>query len=83
MFGQGDFQAPMLVHDRVPPGVPTLQRLKADMTYRYEELETGARIRIATRNKEALAAVHDFLKFQIADHHSGDPAEIVKDAPSK
>jgi len=29
MFADGNFQAPMLIHDQAPPGVPTLQRLKA------------------------------------------------------
>jgi hypothetical protein len=26
MFSEGDFDAPMLIHDRVPPGVPTMKR---------------------------------------------------------
>jgi hypothetical protein len=26
MFAAGDFKAPMLIHDQVPPGVPVLQR---------------------------------------------------------
>jgi hypothetical protein len=32
MFEAGDFEAPVLIHDRVPPGVPTPHRLKADVT---------------------------------------------------
>ncbi|HUE04443.1 MAG TPA: hypothetical protein VMR62_33140 [Bryobacteraceae bacterium] len=76
MFGEGNFRAPMLIHDRVPPGVPVLQRLKAEVSYRFEEIEGGGRVRIATKNKEALTAVHDFLRFQIADHRTGDTGEI-------
>jgi hypothetical protein len=78
MFADGDFHAPILIHDRVPPGVPVLQRLKAEVSYRFEEIEGGGRVRIATKKKEALAAVHDFLKFQISDHHTGDNEEITE-----
>jgi hypothetical protein len=77
MFAEGNFQAPMLIHDRVPPGVQVLQRLKAEVRYRYEEIDGGGRIRIVTRNPEALPALHEFLRFQIADHRTGDTAEVM------
>ncbi len=80
MFADGNFQAPMLIHDRVPPGVPVLQRLKSRVTYRYEEIEGGGRVRIVTRDKEALHAVYDFLRFQIADHHTGDSGQIARES---
>jgi hypothetical protein len=54
MFATGNFQASMLIHDQVPPGVPTLQRLKAEVSYRFEEIPNGGRVRIATKNEEAL-----------------------------
>ncbi|HEX7318603.1 MAG TPA: hypothetical protein VF297_32140 [Pyrinomonadaceae bacterium] len=76
MFAEGNFKAPMLIHDRTPPGVPVLQRLKAEIRYEYEETERGARVRIKTANAEALAAVHDFLRFQIEDHKTGDSTEV-------
>jgi len=76
MFASGDFNAPMLIHDRVPPGVPTLQRLKDAVSYRFEKTERGGVVHIATQNKEALEAVHDFLRFQITDHQTGDPLQI-------
>lgn len=79
MFAAGDFQAPMLIHDQVPPGVPTLQRLKADVGYRFEEIPNGGRVRITTKNKEALSAVYEFLKFQISDHRSGDILDVTKE----
>jgi hypothetical protein len=77
MFAAGDFQAPMLIHDGVPPGVPALQRLKSEVTWRYEDIDRGGRVRISTQNKEALEAVHQFLRFQIDDHRTGDSGEIV------
>lgn len=78
MFTAGDFQAPMLVHSKTPPGVPVLERLKDDVTYTYEPLERGGRVLIATKNKEALAALHQFLRFQIADHKTGDSTKVQK-----
>ena len=72
-FSLGDFSAPELTHDRVPPGVPQMQKLKASISYEYEEIERGARLRISSKNPAAVAAIHDFLNFQIADHQTGDP----------
>jgi hypothetical protein len=72
-FAAGDFDTPALVHARVPPGTDALRRLKSEITYAYEETEAGARVRISTKNAEALAAVHAFLRFQIEDHRTGDP----------
>jgi hypothetical protein len=76
-FAAGDFSAPMRIHDRVPPGVAELQRLKGQVRYAYQPVEYGARVRIATRNARALVAIHDFLRFQITDHKTGDPLEVV------
>ncbi|HYY96836.1 MAG TPA: hypothetical protein VE713_20190 [Pyrinomonadaceae bacterium] len=76
MFAAGDFGTPLLVHGRVPPGVPVMRRLKSEINYVYEETERGARVRITTKNAEALAAVRDFLRFQITEHQTGDPLEV-------
>ncbi len=76
MFSEGNFDAPAFIHDQTPPGVPVMRRLKAEIEYSFEQTERGARVRIRTRNKEALAAVHDFLRFQIEEHQTGDPLEM-------
>jgi hypothetical protein len=68
----------MLTHGKTPPGVSVLQKLKTEITYQYEEIERGGRVRITTDNKEALAAIYEFLRFQIADHQTGDSTEIGK-----
>jgi hypothetical protein len=36
----------------------------------------GARGDVVTTDPETLAAVHAFLKFQIADHGTGDPTHV-------
>jgi len=72
MFAAGDFTAPMMIHAQTPPGVAVMERLKAEIGYRFEETEAGGRIRITTANGEALAAIHEFLRFQIKDHGTSD-----------
>ncbi len=79
MFSNGNFDAPMLTHGKVPPGVAVLQKLKSEVSYSFEEIENGGRVRIKTNNAEALAAVHEFLRFQISDHQTGDSTEITKE----
>jgi hypothetical protein len=76
MFADGNFNAPMLIHDQIPPGVPTMQKLKGDIQYKFEETEQGARIRISTNSPEALQAIYDFLRFQIKEHKTGDSLDV-------
>jgi hypothetical protein len=76
MFAAGDFNTPMLVHSVIPPGTATMTKLKADLKYTYEASPQGGRVVIKTSSKEALAAVHEFLTFQIKDHGTGDPLTI-------
>ena len=79
-FAAGEFDAPELTHARVPPGVPQMRKLKSAIIYRYEELDRGGRLRITSKDPAAVAAIHDFLKFQIEDHQTGDPT-VVKAEP--
>ncbi|HZR29033.1 MAG TPA: hypothetical protein VFA71_09645 [Terriglobales bacterium] len=72
LFSNGDFSIPMFVHDQVPPGVPVMKEKRAVISYSFEELSAGGRVRIKTMDPDALKAVHDFLRFQIEDHHTGD-----------
>jgi hypothetical protein len=68
----GDFNPPLLVHARMPPGAEAMSRLKTAIAYAFEETERGGRVRIKAKSPEALAAVHEFLRFQIDDHQTGD-----------
>ena len=77
MFSAGDFSVPMFVHDQVPPGSLVMKERRGEISYTYEELPLGARVRIKTTNSGALKAVHDFLLFQIGDHHTGDTDQIT------
>src|ERR1041384_4941405 len=78
MFADGNFNAPMLIHDQTPPGVPAMQELKGEIKYSFEEIDRGAAVRISTKNATALKAIHDFLRFQIKEHQTGDSLDISK-----
>ena len=77
MFTEGNFSIPHFVHDQTPPGVETMKRLQASIRYSAETLDNGARVNIQTASPLALAAIHDFLKFQIKDHETGDPLTVA------
>ena len=77
-FAAGDFNAPMLIHDKVPPGVPTMKQLKSAIKYQFEQTELGGKIRITSGNAKAVAAIHEFLRFQISDHQTGDSGKVEK-----
>jgi hypothetical protein len=72
MFSNGDFSMPMFVHSKIPPGTTEMKERQADISYTFEELATGGRVRISTKNHDALNAIQDFLRFQIEDHDTGD-----------
>ena len=76
LFADGRFDAPALVHATSVPGTEVLARLKAAVTYTYVETADGGRVDVVTTHPDALAAVHRFLAFQIADHRTGDDAAV-------
>jgi hypothetical protein len=71
-FSIGDFAIPMFVHDTVPPGVPVMKQMKDKILYRFELTPEGAQVVIATSDPQALIAIQQFLRFQIAEHKTGD-----------
>ena len=77
MFAEGNFDAPMLVHDSAKvPGTKVMAARKAAIRYQYVETSNGGRVNIVTTDPEAVSAVHAFLKFQISDHRTGDSTTI-------
>ena len=72
-FSAGVFDSPFATHGEVPPGVATMQQRKASITYRYEAIDGGARVRIVATDPQAVAAVTEFLRYQIREHKTGDP----------
>jgi hypothetical protein len=75
-FKSGDFAAPEHTHGVMPPGADVMKARAPKITYRYEPITSGARLNIVTSDPDALHAVHDFLRFQIKDHQTGDPTTV-------
>lgn len=70
-FKKGDFGKPLATHGELPPGAPVMQRRKSHITYIYTATTRGGIVRIITGDAEALDAVHAFLRYQMAEHHTG------------
>jgi hypothetical protein len=74
-FSEGNFDAPMMIHDTTPPGVETMKASKA-IRCEYESLTAGGRVRLTTQDRQSIGAIHDFLRFQIEEHRTGDPKTV-------
>jgi TusA-related sulfurtransferase len=78
-FSRGDFSKPFATHGEVPPGVRAMQERKNALAFRYEDLPGGGRVRITTSDANATNAVHEFLRYQIREHATGDPLLLPKE----
>jgi hypothetical protein len=76
MFSRGDFTLPMFIHGQTPPGVVLMKEKRSEISYSFEEMPTGGRVRIKTGAPEARKAIHEFLRFQIEDHGTGDKTDV-------
>ena len=47
-----------------------MQRLAGEIAYSYADTPKGGAVTIRTANTDALAAVHEFLEYQIKEHHT-------------
>jgi hypothetical protein len=74
-FAAGDFSLPAQIHAQLPPGAQAMKARAATLRYTYAETANGGTVTITTANPEARAAVHEFLRFQIRDHGTGDPVD--------
>jgi hypothetical protein len=75
-FQSGDFDIPGFVHDQTPPGVPVMTKLKDQIRYQYQQIAQGGRVMISSKNADAVAAIQNFLRFQITEHKTGDPLDV-------
>ena len=77
-FANGVFASPVATHGEMPPGVAVLREKKTQITYSYEETPDGARVVVTTADASALASLHDFLRYQIREHATGDSLDVPK-----
>lgn len=77
-FSSGNFSKPFMTHGEVPPGVTTMQARKNTLNFTYEDRSDGGMVRISTTDAKTRQAVHDFLRYQIHEHATGDPLTVGK-----
>jgi hypothetical protein len=69
-FAAGDFTTPTLVHAESVPGTATMKARRERISYDVKALPRGGEIRIRTRDRVALRAVHAFLAYQRRMHQA-------------
>src|SRR5688572_12695535 len=74
---EGLFTKPVATHGELPPGAATLAANKIRISYRYQERAAGASVLIETTDPDTLEALHDFLRYQIVEHKTGDPLTVT------
>ena len=77
-FAAADFGKPFATHGEMPPGVRTMQERRRALSFHYEDTPAGARVRITTADATAIQAVHEFLRYQIRQHGTGDRLTVDK-----
>lgn len=70
-FAAGDFSASATVHAREVPGTAVMRARRKSIRYEFRQLPRGGEVRITTDDTAAVRAVHEFLRFQRADHRTG------------
>ncbi|MBV8516332.1 MAG: hypothetical protein JO197_02915 [Acidobacteria bacterium] len=71
-FATNDFSKAESVNGRMPEGVDAMERLHDSISYGYEALPDGGRMRLQTGNADAVAAIRAFLKFQTVANRAGN-----------
>jgi len=75
-FAAGQFGKPFMTHGEAPAGVRVMEQQKHKIAYVFEEIPDGGRVLITTSDGRAKNAVHDFLRYQIREHQTGDSMTI-------
>jgi hypothetical protein len=73
-FSKGDFTTPEFIHAGRVPGTEVMARKQGSITYTARDIPRGAELRVATKDGEALKAVHEFMAFQRKEHRTGGKA---------
>jgi hypothetical protein len=85
-FAAGVFDKPIETHAEQPAGAEAMAAHRRLITYTYRERSDGGEVAIATSDPTTLAAIHEFLRYQIVEHQTGDPlapppeADVIRPA---
>jgi hypothetical protein len=75
-FAKGQFDSPMITHGEVPDGVPAMLARKHLIKYSYADRPSGGVVVVSTADAAALKAIHQFMRYQITEHKTGDPLTL-------
>lgn len=75
-YDKGTFDMPTEVNGKVVDGVPTIKKLRREITFEVVQMDTGAALRMLSINSQAKQAIQDYLKFQIVSRNTGDPLTV-------
>ena len=67
-FGRGDFSDPAKIHGADMPGLAALSAAGPRLRVTYLDVPGGASLRYESRDPAIIAAIHDWLAAQRADH---------------
>jgi hypothetical protein len=76
-FRDNDFDIPMFIHERVPPGVPVMKQKRALITYMYEPTETGGLV----QSTSFWCSKSEIIELAIARRWLRQTGEIVMASP--
>jgi len=79
-FRAGDFSTPAMVHLREVPGTRAMAAKRAAISYAVRDLPRGGELVMTTSDRDAIAAIHEFMAFQRGEHHAGgrsDPMDAM------
>lgn len=77
-FATGAFDKPVATHGELPPGAATMTANATLIQYRYEERADGASVVLETADPDTRDAIHEFLRYQIVEHKTGDPLTMPR-----
>ncbi|HEX6878922.1 MAG TPA: hypothetical protein VF135_01035 [Terriglobales bacterium] len=72
LFEKGKNESEAEVHGKAPDGLAGIKRFRNDITFFSTGTDNGAVLRMFTVNEQAKQAVYEFMKFEIAEHKTGD-----------
>jgi len=76
LYEKGKNDSDAEVHGKIPDGLATMKKMRNDITFYSTETDSGAVLRMFSVNDQARQAVHDFMKFQISEHKTGDSPTV-------
>lgn len=64
------------VHAKAPESANIMRKLRNDITFYTAKTDAGAVLRMFSINDQARGAIQDYLKFEIAEHKTGDSPTV-------